>query len=327
MKTPAYSLIIPVYNRPQELDELLACIQLQEFRDFEVVVIEDGSTDDAAQIIEKYKESFDLAYYVKENGGQGFARNYAFERAKGDFFIILDSDALLEPTYLNEVDKAIKADNLDLFGGPDKDHPSFSPIQKAISYSMTSFLTTGGIRGKEKNIGGQFHPRSFNMGISRKVYETTGGFKITRMGEDIEFSIRCISMGFKSGLIPKAFIFHKRRTDFRQFYNQLHFFGRARINISRFFPKELKPVHFFPFLFFCYYVLTGLALLFFPSLGILLFCGIIIYSLLVFFSAIVNTKDYRIALLAIFAANIQLFAYGKGFAEEGLRKWLSNTSA
>ena len=327
MKTPAYSLIIPVYNRPQELDELLACIQLQEFRDFEVVVIEDGSTDDAAQIIEKYKSSFDLAYYVKENGGQGFARNYAFERAKGNFFIILDSDALLEPTYLNEVDKAIKADHLDLFGGPDKDHPSFSPIQKAISYSMTSFLTTGGIRGKEKNIGGQFHPRSFNMGISRKVYEATGGFKITRMGEDIEFSIRCISMGFKSGLIPKAFIYHKRRTDFRQFYNQLHFFGRARINISRFFPKELKPVHFFPFLFFCYYVLTGLALLFFPSLGVLLFCGIIIYSLLVFFSAIINTKDYRIALLAIFAANIQLFAYGKGFAEEGLRKWLSNTAA
>jgi glycosyltransferase involved in cell wall biosynthesis len=327
MKTPAYSLIIPVYNRPQELDELLTCIQLQEFRDFEVVVIEDGSTEDAAQIIEKYKASFDLAYYVKENGGQGFARNYAFERAKGNFFIILDSDALLEPTYLNEVDKAIKADHLDLFGGPDKDHPSFSPIQKAISYSMTSFLTTGGIRGKEKNIGGQFHPRSFNMGISRKVYEATGGFKITRMGEDIEFSIRCISMGFKSGLIPKAFIYHKRRTDFRQFYNQLHFFGRARINISRFFPKELKPVHFFPFLFFCYYVLTGLALLFFPSLGVLLFCGIIIYSLLVFFSAIINTKDYRIALLAIFAANIQLFAYGKGFAEEGLRKWLSNTTA
>jgi glycosyltransferase involved in cell wall biosynthesis len=327
MKTPAYSLIIPVYNRPQELDELLACIQLQEFRDFEVVVIEDGSTDDAAQIIEKYKASFDLAYYVKENGGQGFARNYAFERAKGDFFIILDSDALLEPTYLNEVDKAIQADHLDLFGGPDKDHPSFSPIQKAISYSMTSFLTTGGIRGKEKNIGGQFHPRSFNMGISRKVYEATGGFKITRMGEDIEFSIRCISLGFKSGLIPAAYIYHKRRTDFRQFYKQLHFFGRARINISRFFPKELKPVHFFPFLFFCYYVLTGLALLFFPSLGFLLFCGIIIYSLLVFFSAIINTKDYRIALLAIFAANIQLFAYGKGFAEEGLRKWLSNTTA
>ena len=326
MKTPAYSLIIPVYNRPQELDELLACIQTQEFKDFEVIVIEDGSKEDAAHIIEKYKSYFSLAYYVKENGGQGFARNYAFEKAKGDYFIILDSDALLEPTYLNEVDKAVKSQNLDLFGGPDQDHPSFSPIQKAISYSMTSFFTTGGIRGKEKNIGGQFHPRSFNMGISRKVYEATGGFKITRMGEDIEFSIRCISLGFKSGLIPKAFIYHKRRTDFRQFYKQLHFFGRARINISRFFPKELKLVHFFPFLFFSYYIVTGLALLFYPTIGLALLSGILVYCILIFSAALVSTKSFNIAILSIFAANIQLFAYGKGFAEEGLRKLLNNTA-
>ena len=327
MKTPAYSLIIPVYNRPHELDELLACIQTQEFKDFEVVVVEDGSTEDAGLVIDKYKDSFSLAYYVKENGGQGFARNYAFERAKGDYFIILDSDALLEPSYLTEVDKAVKADNLDLFGGPDQDHPSFTPIQKAISYSMTSFFTTGGIRGKEKNIGGQFHPRSFNMGISRKVYDATGGFKITRMGEDIEFSIRCISMGFKSGLIPKAFIYHKRRTDFRQFYKQLHFFGRARINISRFFPKELKAVHFLPFLFFCYYVVTGLALLVMPIYGLLLLMGIVAYCILIFLASLWSTKSFKIALLSIFAANIQLFAYGKGFAEEGARKWLNNTAA
>lgn len=327
MKTPAYSLIIPVYNRPQELDELLACIQTQEFRDFEVVVIEDGSTEDASAIIDKYKDGFSLAYYVKENGGQGFARNYAFERAKGNYFIILDSDALLEPSYLTEVDKAVQAEGLDLFGGPDKDHPSFTPIQKAISYSMTSFFTTGGIRGKEKNIGGQFHPRSFNMGISRKVYQATGGFKITRMGEDIEFSIRCISLGFKSGLIPKAFIYHKRRTDFRQFYKQLHFFGRARINISRFFPKELKAVHFFPFLFFSYYVLTGITLLAMPIYGLFLLSGIIAYSVLIFIAALFNTKSIGIAFLSIFAANIQLFAYGKGFAEEGLKKMLNNTAA
>jgi glycosyltransferase involved in cell wall biosynthesis len=327
MKTPAYSLIIPVYNRPVELDELLACIQAQEFNDFEVLVIEDGSTEDATHIIEKYKTAFALSYYVKENGGQGFARNYAFERAKGDYFIILDSDALLEPTYLSEVDQAVKSEQLDLFGGPDQDHPSFSPIQKAISYSMTSFFTTGGIRGKEKNIGGQFHPRSFNMGISRKVYEATGGFKITRMGEDIEFSIRCISLGFKSGLIPKAFIYHKRRTDFRQFYKQLHFFGRARINISRFFPKELKAVHFFPFLFFCYYLLTGITLLSFPLLGLILLSGIVAYSFLIFISALFSTKRINIAVLAMVAANIQLFAYGKGFAEEGLRKLLNNKVA
>jgi glycosyltransferase involved in cell wall biosynthesis len=327
MKTPAYSLIIPVYNRPQELDELLACIQKQEFTDFEVVVIEDGSIDDAASVIDKYQGKFPLAYYVKENGGQGFARNYAFERAKGDFFIILDSDALIEPTYLTEVDKGIKQADLALFGGPDQDHPSFTPIQKAISYSMTSFFTTGGIRGKEKNIGGQFHPRSFNMGISRKVYEATGGFKITRMGEDIEFSIRCISLGFKSGLLPKAFIYHKRRTDFRQFYKQLHFFGRARIHISRFYPEELKAVHFFPFLFFSYYILTGIALLAMPIYGLFLLSGIVAYSLLIFLAALISSKSIQIAILSIFAANIQLFAYGKGFAEEGLKKLFNNTAS
>ncbi|MEN9961534.1 MAG: hypothetical protein RL045_1788 [Bacteroidota bacterium] len=327
MKTPAYSLIIPVYNRPQELDELLACIQKQEFTDFEVLVIEDGSIDDAATVIDKYQGKFPLAYYVKENGGQGFARNYAFERANGDFFIILDSDALLEPSYLTEVDKGIKQANLALFGGPDQDHPSFTPIQKAISYSMTSFFTTGGIRGKEKNIGGQFHPRSFNMGISRKVYEATGGFKITRMGEDIEFSIRCISLGFKSGLLTKAFIYHKRRTDFRQFYKQLHFFGRARIHISRFYPEELKAVHFFPFLFFSYYILTGIALLAMPIYGLFLLSGIVAYSLLIFLAALISSKSLQIAILSIFAANIQLFAYGKGFAEEGLKKLFNNTAS
>jgi GT2 family glycosyltransferase len=165
------------------------------------------------------------------------------------------------------------------------------------------------------------------MGISRKVYQATGGFKITRMGEDIEFSIRCISLGFKSGLIPKAFIYHKRRTDFRQFYKQLHFFGRARINISRFFPKELKAVHFFPFLFFSYYVLTGITLLAMPIYGLFLLSGIIAYSMLIFIAAFFNTKSIGIAFLSIFAANIQLFAYGKGFAEEGLKKMLNNTAA
>ena len=219
-----FSVIIPVYNRPQELDELLACLTQQNYSNFEVVIIEDGSVVDSKSIVEKYQSTLTISYFVKENGGQGFARNYAFERAKGDFFVILDSDALIEPNYLQAVSDGIHRDLLDLFGGPDQDHPSFSPVQKAISFAMTSLFTTGGIRGKAKNVGGQFHPRSFNMGISRKVWEATQGFKITRMGEDIEFSIRCISLGFKSGLIPEAFIYHKRRTSFSQFYKQIHFF-------------------------------------------------------------------------------------------------------
>lgn len=316
----AYSVIIPVYNRPQELDELLTCLEKQKFKDFEVIVIEDGSEISSEKVVQSHQSHLAISYYVKENGGQGFARNYAFERAKGNFFIILDSDALIEPEYLTEVDLGIKHENLDLFGGPDKEHPSFSLIQKAISFSMTSVLTTGGIRGKAKNIGGQFHPRSFNMGISRKVWEATRGFKITRMGEDIEFSIRCISLGFTSGLLPKAFIYHKRRTSFSQFYKQLHFFGRARINISRYYPQELKLVHYLPFAYFLFFWNTILLNIIDVHLG-MYFSGILVmYWVLLLLDGLMSTKSIQVACLGLIAANIQLLAYGKGFLEEGLKK-------
>lgn len=315
-----FSVIIPVYNRPQELDELLSCLQQQDFKDFEVIIIEDGSEISSKDIVKSYQSKLNLSYYVKENGGQGFARNYAFERANGNFFIILDSDALVEPDYLSEVNRGIKKGKLDLFGGPDKEHPSFSPIQKAISFSMTSVFTTGGIRGKAKNMGGQFHPRSFNMGISRKVWEATKGFKITRMGEDIEFSIRCISQGFTSGLLPKAFIYHKRRTSFSQFYKQLHFFGRARINISRFYPKELKWVHFLPLAYFLFFWNTIFLNIIDVNLGIY-FSGILaFYWALLLIDGLLSTKNIQVACLGLIAANIQLLAYGKGFLEEGLKK-------
>ncbi len=315
-----FSVIIPVYNRPQELDELLSCLQQQDFKDFEVIIIEDGSEISSKDIVKSYQSKLNLSYYVKENGGQGFARNYAFERANGNFFIILDSDALVEPDYLSEVDRGVKEGKLDLFGGPDKEHPSFSPIQKAISFSMTSVFTTGGIRGKAKNMGGQFHPRSFNMGISRKVWEATKGFKITRMGEDIEFSIRCISQGFTSGLIPKAFIYHKRRTSFSQFYKQLHFFGRARINISRFYPKELKWVHFLPLAYFLFFWNTIFLNIIDVNLGIYFSSILAFYWALLLIDGLLSTKNIQVACLGLIAANIQLLAYGKGFLEEGLKK-------
>lgn len=320
-----FSVIIPVYNRPQELEELLACLTKQTYTDFEVLIIEDGSQVDSKTIVKQYQEHLRISYYVKANGGQGFARNYAFERAQGDFFIILDSDALIEPDYLQAVYSGITNEGLDLFGGPDQDHPSFTPVQKAISFAMTSLFTTGGIRGKAKNVGGQFHPRSFNMGISRKVWEATQGFKITRMGEDIEFSIRCISLGFKSGLLPKAFIYHKRRTSFKQFYNQIHFFGRARINISRFFPSELKWVHFFPACYFIYFWNTILLNILLPGVGNVLFLGLFLYWIAIFIDAIQKTKSLQVSLLGLIAANIQLLAYGQGFIEEGIKK-ITNTS-
>lgn len=320
-----FSVIIPVYNRPQELEELLACITKQSYQNFEVIVIEDGSTLDAKKVVNLFKKDLNIHYFVKDNGGQGFARNFAFERAKGEFFIILDSDALVEANYLETVLHGIEKNQLDIFGGPDKDHPSFTAVQKAISFAMTSIFTTGGIRGKEKNVGGQFHPRSFNMGISRKVWEATKGFKITRMGEDIEFSIRCISLGFKSGLIPDAFIYHKRRTSFKQFYKQIHFFGRARINISRFFPKELKWVHFFPACYFIYFWNTLLLNILIPTLGNILFAGLVVYWIAILIDGLKQTKSLKVSLLGLIAANIQLLAYGQGFIEEGIKK-LTNTS-
>ena len=320
MASTFFSVIIPVYNRPIELAELLNCLALQDYTNFEVIIIEDGSKIDSKEVVDTFKNKLIISYFVKENGGQGFARNYAFERAKGDFFVILDSDALIEPTYLTEVYKGIQEEQLDLFGGPDKEHESFTPIQKAISFSMTSFFTTGGIRGQAKNIGGKFHPRSFNMGISREVWEKTGGFKITRMGEDIEFSIRCIEHGFKSGLLANAFIYHKRRTSFIQFYDQLHFFGRARINISRFFPMELKWVHFIPMAYFIFFWNTIFWNIVDIKFGII-FSGLLIsYWILLFFDALIKSKSFLIAFLGLIAANIQLLAYGKGFLEEGLKK-------
>jgi glycosyltransferase involved in cell wall biosynthesis len=314
-----FSIIIPLYNRPQEIDELLFTLIQQDYPHFEVLIIEDGSNRDAKEIVESYQDQLNIHYFYKENGGQGFARNYGFERAKGDYFIVFDSDCLIPKDYLSIVEKAISKEHLDAFGGPDAAHSSFTPIQKAISYSMTSPFTTGGIRGNKKHLG-TFHPRSFNMGISRKVWEKVGGFKLTRLGEDIEYSIRIQKAGFKTGLIPEAVVFHKRRTNFKQFYKQLHFFGRARINIYKQFPSELKLVHFFPSLFFFFICITVISN--FLKWPITYVCNFILslYILLLFFHAWSNTKSLKVALFSILASFIQLIAYGLGFIQDYFKK-------
>ncbi|MDI9871997.1 glycosyltransferase [Flectobacillus roseus] len=315
-----YSIIIPVYNRPDELDELLACLVKQTYKIFEVVVVEDGSAIKADKIVEKYHSELEIKYIQQQNTGQGFARNTGFKHATGDYFIILDSDALIEPNYLEIVEKQLNSNFLDLYGGPDRDHPNFTPIQKAISYSMTSLFTTGGIRGSKKNLGGTFHPRSFNMGMSKEVYRKTQGFIITRMGEDIEFSIRAISLGFKSGLIPEAFIYHKRRTSFIQFYKQLRFFGKARINISRFFPKELKLVHTFPMVFTLGLFSIPLWWLVFKPFFYLAIGIFALYTLLNFIDSTLKNKSIQVGLLSIIAVYVQLVGYGVGFITEGWKK-------
>ena len=311
-----FSVIIPLYNRPQEIKELLESLTLQTCKQFEVLVIEDGSANDAADIVKSFADRLDVHYYVKENAGQGFARNYAFERAKGDYFVIFDSDCLIPKDYFQIVSDSLNTSWLDAYGGPDAAHDSFTPTQKAISYAMTSPFTTGGIRGNKKAIGGQFHPRSFNMGISRAAWQKAGGFKITRLGEDIEYSIRIHSLGFNIGLIPEAKVYHKRRANFLQFYKQIHFFGRARINIYSFFPDTLKAVHFFPAAFtlsIAFLILFNILNWWIAVIGNIILLFIV---LLIFFHAWWKNKSLKIAFLGVVASFIQLTAYGLGFMQD-----------
>jgi len=320
-----FSIVIPLYNRPQEIKELLETLVAQTYKAFEVLVIEDGSVNDAEAIVNSFSDKLELRYFKKPNEGQGFTRNFGFERAKGDYFIVFDSDCLIPANYLEIVNNSLSTNYLDAYGGPDGAHSSFTPTQKAISYSMTSPFTTGGIRGNKKAIG-QFHPRSFNMGISRQVWEKAGGFIITRLGEDIEYSIRIHSLGFKIGLIPDAVVYHKRRTNFLQFYKQLHFFGRARINIYKFFPKELKAVHFFPAVFTTGVILTLIFNLLGWQIAILANIILAVYILLIFFHAWWKNKSVKIAFLSIIAAFTQLIAYGLGFMQDFWKRVIFNRS-
>lgn len=313
-----YSVVVPVYNRPKEVKELLDSLTKQTYINFEVLIIEDGSTDKCDTVVQEFKEKLNINYFFKENSGQGFTRNYGFEKAKGDYFIVFDSDCIIPETYLQEVDKFLEQHEIDAFGGPDNAHSDFNNLQKAISYSMTSPLTTGGIRGNKKHIG-KFHPRSFNMGVSRKLFEKTKGYKITRMGEDIEFSIRINKEGFTTSLIPNAFVYHKRRTSLSQFYKQLHFFGRARVNVNRFWPGEIKLVHLLP-LFFVLSVFSWLlcALVFLPlfKIGAL---AVGSYFLAIFWHSMLKNHSINVGILSIATSFIQLFGYGMGIIAE----WLS----
>ena len=243
-----YSIIVPVYNRPDEVDELLQSLCEQTVKDFEVLIVEDGSVKPCKDVCDKYASILDLHYYAKENSGPGQSRNYGAERANGEYVIILDSDVVLPASYLQAVEDELKQNPCEAFGGPDATHPSFTPIQKAISYSMTSFFTTGGIRGGKAKLD-KFYPRSFNMGIRRDVYLQLGGFTKMRFGEDIDFSYRIVEAGYMPRLFPEAWVWHKRRTDFRKFFRQVYNSGIARINLEKRHPGTMKLVHLLPTVF------------------------------------------------------------------------------
>ncbi len=310
-----FSIIIPLYNRPEEIRELLDSLLKQQYQNFEVIVVEDGSQHTAKELVESYGDKVAVRYFYKENSGQGFTRNYGFARANGDYFIIFDSDCIIPPHYLQTVKDHLEQEWLDAYGGPDASHEAFTPMQRAIGYSMTSLFTTGGIRGRKKHLG-PYHPRSFNMGMAREVYETIGGYPITWMGEDIIYAIMIVEAGFQTGLIEDAYVYHKRRTDFRQFFKQLKFFGRARINVYTYYPQELKLVHFFPAAFLAFCVVTILAIPLHLQLFFLLFGIHIIYSLAIFIDALLRNRSLVVAFLSVIAAYIQLIAYGYGFIGE-----------
>ncbi len=304
---------------------MLESLSRQTDKDFEVIIVEDGSTRKCDKVIKIYHDRLNLHYYFKENTGPGLSRNFGYEKASGDYFIVFDSDCIIPSGYLSHVRGFLNHTWLDAYGGPDKAHESFSNVQKAINCAMTSIFTTGGTRGKKQHVG-TFHPRSFNMGISKEVFHKTGGYIITKMGEDIELSIRIIRAGFKTGFIEDAFVYHKRRTSFMAFFRQLHFFGRGRINISRFYPEELKPVHLMPFAF----TLALLALCISPLVSMkLFFTGLILFSfylLLIMADAFTHSRNFIVSFMAIYASLLLLVAYGTGLAREWMKKFFEKKS-
>ena len=321
-----YSIIVPVYNRPDEVGELLRSLTQQTLRDFEVIIVEDGSATTCEEVCRQYNDQLDLHYYYKENSGPGQSRNYGAERAQGQWLIVLDSDVVLPPDYLANADSELAANSCDAWGGPDAAHPDFTPIQKAISYSMTSFFTTGGIRGGKAKLD-KFYPRSFNMGIRREVYHELGGFSKMRFGEDIDFSYRIVEAGHTTRLLPTAWVWHKRRTDFRKFFRQVFNSGIARINLTRRHPGTLKLVHLLPAVF----TVGVIALILTSAVGRLLmyYCGndqwrwlcllpwvpIVLYSLIICADSTVKNRSLRVGLLSVPAAFIQLMGYGLGFLQ------------
>ncbi len=332
-----YSIVVPVYNRPDEVDELLESLCSQTYKDFEVVIVEDGSNIICKDVCDKYAGILSIHYYFKENSGPGQSRNFGVERAQGEYVIIVDSDAVTPPGYMQAIDDELQRQPSDAWGGPDAAHESFTDIQKAISYAMTSFFTTGGIRGGKRQLDKKFYPRSFNLGVRREVYNQLGGFsterfsKMSLYGEDIDFSIRIYKDGFSCRLFPDAWLWHKRRTDFRRFWRQVYNSGYARVNLGRKYPEALKAVHILPALFTVGVVvllccwLTG-EILFFSGISLGLYMSLfsllplVLFSAIIFIDSSIRNRSIRVGLLSVPAAFIQLIGYGIGFIESSMSK-------
>ena len=311
-----FSVIIPVFNRPQEVDELLNSLTKSTFKeDFEILIIEDGSSEKCDYIVEKYKSKLNINYLFKQNSGPGDSRNFGMKKAKGNYFLIFDSDCIIPEQYLKEVSDELNKNFVDCFGGPDKALNSFSTIQKAINFTMTSFLTTGGIRGGTEKID-KFQPRSFNMGISKSAFVKSGGFGNIHPGEDPDLTIRLWELGFETKLISSAYVFHKRRIDFGKFFKQVNKFGKTRLILNLWYPKYKKITYLFP-TFFIIGLLVSLVFSIFGFNCFLLFYGI--YFTLVFLLSSFKNKNILIGFISVLTTFIQFYGYGSGFLSSFLK--------
>lgn len=313
MSMPKYSIIVPVFDRPQELEELLQSLIGQTFKDFEVLIVDDGSSRRSDQVYEKYTNRLNIKYFYKQNSGPGPSRNFGFERASGKYFVVFDSDCVLPPHYFTAVESTLAVKTLDMWGGPDRARDDFTPLQQAMGYTMSSLLTTGGIRGGS-NKG--FQPRSFNMGLSRKVYQATCGFHFDRFAEDIELSIRAHQLGFAVGLISDAFVYHKRRATLGGFFRQVSNFGKGRAMVGRVHRGAIKLTHWLPSFFLLGLFALPLVWMVYPLAGKVLLLGYGLYLLAVFFDTGFKSRNLQVMALSVPCVLVQMTGYGSGFLKE-----------
>ena len=311
-----FSIVIPVYNRPDEIKELIESLIISDYnKEYEIVIVEDGSTITCKEEVEKFKNKLNISYYFKENSGPGDSRNFGMKVAKGDYFIIFDSDCIIPKQYLTEVEKELTENYVDCFGGSDAALDTFSDIQKAINFAMTSFLTTGGIRGGSEKLT-KFQPRSFNMGISKKAFQDSNGFGNIHPGEDPDLTIRLWKLGYETRLFPKAFVYHKRRVDWDKFSVQVNKFGKARPILNSWHPEYSKLTFFFPTLFVLGFSTAIFLFLFGFQLPIICYA---FYFLLILVAATIQNKSLKIGFLSLIAVSMQFFGYGRGFLKSYIK--------
>lgn len=305
--SPRFSIIVPVYNRIDEVSDLLKSVEVQTSDDFEIIIVEDGSSQPCESVCDSYSGKMRIRYFYKDNEGRSIARNYGMERADGDYFVFVDSDCILPPDYIENLSRSLDQQPTDCFGGPDAAHESFSDLQKAINYSMTSFLTTGGIRGGKVQLE-KFTPRTFNMGFSRKVYERVGGFR-EMFSEDIDMSTRIKNAGFSIMLFRDVRVFHKRRVDLRKFWRQVHVFGMSRITLQLLYPGSMKIVHTLP----AFFVIGSIAMIIGAFFWKWMLLPLAVYILAVWLAGIISLKNFKIGSMGVITSLTQLFGYGTGF--------------